>query len=784
MRHLRLLLFFVAGALFAQAPTASFHGNGAPSLPCGPAQLYQQDNTSPAALWFCVAPSNTSSTANWAQLGSSGSTNATSIQGNAVHTGTPTSGQIYAWNSTNSDFELTAQSGGGGNVTQAGTNQVFTGANGLEVGAGGVLSLPLNVSSALTTPLTPGGPSGTYGQGHFNWQFSNESFTNTLGTAIDTEMGLGYNICLHGTSCIGTEPAWFFGLENNYLGGGSSWVNEAYIQFQPTPNGASRPWFVQVDRSSGCITSGLCLLTDWEINSPPNVGVGFHDWSNNAVEWATINGNGLQMAGYATQPSDTYLNIIGQNGKFGEFAFTNGTTGYKGYSVSDSSTIWEFDLLGTNNWMQYNNNKTSLGGSAAYNGNATLSVQAGSGTNVAMSIGLNSSNTADLLRFYGNTGSQLGQVSSAGLLTLPNITATSAVIAANVTDSALTSGQCVQASTGGLLTTTGAACGSGGGGAVNSVANSDGTLTVTPTTGTVVASLNLSEENKWLVSGAASLSGVQYYGNMFTGGSGTTTFPFMLLDNGAVPVTSWSTGGTVIGINSASGFTGPIIDAHINGGASVLQFRADGSFISALAEINTHGNATFGVAGDVASTGNAVYASGAIATTGTLHFYHSGAGLSNISTSSNTDGTILFTNNATTGFNTLYVGAASSSFPAWHVNSAAWEALRGDGTVDVPVQASSFNPSGAPTNETGSSGSCNFVEPFQGIYYKKVVAVCSGLNGTTASFTFPIAFTNAPGTSVALTGGSTGLTVGSVSTTAITITGTGSSAGVVTIEGY
>lgn len=37
----------------------------------------------------------------------------------------------------------------------------------------------------------------------------------------------------------------------------------------------------------------------------------------------------------------------------------------------------------------------------------------------------------------------------------------------------------------------------GGGGAVSSVANSDGTLTVSPTTGAVVASLNLSQANTW-----------------------------------------------------------------------------------------------------------------------------------------------------------------------------------------------------------------------------------------------------------------------------------------------
>jgi hypothetical protein len=39
--------------------------------------------------------------------------------------------------------------------------------------------------------------------------------------------------------------------------------------------------------------------------------------------------------------------------------------------------------------------------------------------------------------------------------------------------------------------------GAGGGGAVNSVSNSDTTLTISPTTGSVVASLNLNKANTW-----------------------------------------------------------------------------------------------------------------------------------------------------------------------------------------------------------------------------------------------------------------------------------------------
>lgn len=57
--------------------------------------------------------------------------------------------------------------------------------------------------------------------------------------------------------------------------------------------------------------------------------------------------------------------------------------------------------------------------------------------------------------------------------------------------------QCLQVNSSGVVTGTGAACGSGGGGAVNSVTNTDGSLSISPTTGAVVASLNVNHSITW-----------------------------------------------------------------------------------------------------------------------------------------------------------------------------------------------------------------------------------------------------------------------------------------------
>jgi len=66
-----------------------------------------------------------------------------------------------------------------------------------------------------------------------------------------------------------------------------------------------------------------------------------------------------------------------------------------------------------------------------------------------------------------------------------------------LTSGTLTNAVCVDASGNFILSTASADCFAGGGGAVSSVSNSDGTLTISPTTGAVVASIALGHANTW-----------------------------------------------------------------------------------------------------------------------------------------------------------------------------------------------------------------------------------------------------------------------------------------------
>lgn len=101
---------------------------------------------------------------------------------------------------------------------------------------------------------------------------------------------------------------------------------------------------------------------------------------------------------------------------------------------------------------------------------------------------------------------------------------------------------------------------------------------------------------------------VNFAGSPETGGTGTTTTPYALVQGiGASAVTSWSTAGSFFGFNSNSGFTGNFLDMHVNGGASVFKVAGSGavtatSFAGSGTSLTSIGTASFSATGTANST--------------------------------------------------------------------------------------------------------------------------------------------------------------------------------------
>lgn len=109
--------------------------------------------------------------------------------------------------------------------------------------------------------------------------------------------------------------------------------------------------------------------------------------------------------------------------------------------------------------------------------------------------------------------------------------------------------------------------GGGGSGTVTSVTSANTEITIADPTTTPVLTLAdvFTRAKTFSAAGAASTPAVSITGAIFTGGSATTTKPLFLVEPSGATSTGWSTSGTALGINCASGFSGKLLDLQYNG---------------------------------------------------------------------------------------------------------------------------------------------------------------------------------------------------------------------------
>lgn len=153
--------------------------------------------------------------------------------------------------------------------------------------------------------------------------------------------------------------------------------------------------------------------------------------------------------------------------------------------------------------------------------------------------------------------------------------------------------------------------GGGGSGTVTSVSGTTNQVNIATGTTTPVASLS----STLLVpgtftnstAGAASTSPVLLNGTIFPGGSGTTTFPYFYMNHGAAP-TAFSVNGTLVGLNTPSGFTGNAIDVFSNGATRIFRVDSTGAVLAAgaIGAANGTYGSTISKYNNISTLGNGV----------------------------------------------------------------------------------------------------------------------------------------------------------------------------------
>lgn len=106
-----------------------------------------------------------------------------------------------------------------------------------------------------------------------------------------------------------------------------------------------------------------------------------------------------------------------------------------------------------------------------------------------------------------------------------------------------------------------------------------------------------SSENS--INSSASSPALKFTGTWFTGGTATTTKPQVLVEPTGTTSTAWSTSGTGLGVNAASGFAGRLLDLQLNGSS---RFTVYAPTVTGRAAIETPTNYHF-AAGSHAALG-------------------------------------------------------------------------------------------------------------------------------------------------------------------------------------
>jgi hypothetical protein len=228
-----------------------------------------------------------------------------------------------------------------------------------------------------------------------------------------------------------------------------------------------------------------------------------------------------------------------------------------------------------------------------------------------------------------------------------------------------------------------------------------------------------------------------FTGTWATGFGATNTKPHLLIEPTGTTSTGWSTSGTGLGVNAASGFGGNLLDLQVNGSRK-LNVASDGSITitnTATTRLVTVTSPTSGTAhgfthryddnaliysysssnGGISAAGQGIRQNFLLGTSGNVAFR---AYLDIVSTTTNgSDAAIVFGTGGTpaerlriTSAGIISFGGTTSSFPALKQSSAILQARLADDsgytTIDAQLRAQGTAPANATA--TGTAGDVRY----------------------------------------------------------------------------
>lgn len=329
----------------------------------------------------------------------------------------------------------------------------------------------------------------------------------------------------------------------------------------------------------------------------------------NAVTTSTINANAVTYAKLQSETASTLLgNPTGSGAVPSEItlgtglSFSGSVLNATGSGTVNSGTAGQLTYYaGSGTAVSGNSNATissgaltlgvagSVGGSLKLSGSSTGTTTIQPPSSAAAT--LTTPTGTDTLAGIASTQTLTNKTISGSANTLSNIaTGSLATVQGNGTKvqlstSTTTTNDCVKFDANGNTVDSGAACGTG---AVTSVSNSDTTLTISPTTGAVVASLNLATANTWggaqNFSGGLLGSGANLYGSspQLILGAGTSSIGAIAFHNSSNNNTLTLQSGAPAGNVT---FTLPIADGTVNqaivtNGSGSLLFSSVGTVVA------------------------------------------------------------------------------------------------------------------------------------------------------------------------------------------------------------